>query len=213
MSLGLTSASFLGNTASQLSGAVGSTTGMTSSSPGWTQALGGIGQGMTGASSLAQTIMGLIQMGKPSTSDKMAARQFERMQEPVGHYYQQLFFNPMMQEGIAPYSGVAYRWAPTEATKQIYSSYLNRQYGVPQSIASGMRSQAMQPFKMGNLPGNVTNPAALQQGMQRDPGQLAQAMLNAQAPDVMRQQDYLTGAGQLAAYNLWRMQQLPQLIG
>ena len=208
-----TVAASLGSTASGLAGGIGSTAGIASSSPSWTQALGGVGMGMQGASGLAQTIMGLIQMGKPSTSEHMAQRQFERMQEPVGQYYQQLFFNPMMQEGVAPYSGVAYRWAPTEATKQIYSSYLNRQYGVPESIASGMRSQAMQPFRMGSLAGAPATPAGLSAAMRQDPGQLAQAMLNTQAPDVMRQQDYLTGAGQLAAYNLWRMQQLPQLIG
>lgn len=175
--------------------------------------LGAAGQGLSGLSSITNTIMGLTSMGRMSPQQHDTWRQFERMQEPVGQYYQQLFYNPMMQEGLAPYSGVAYRWAPTEATKQIYSSYLNRQYGLPTNIAAGMRSQAMQPFKMGSLPGGMTAPAMVNKGLQNDPGQLAQAMLNRESVEPMRQQDYLQGAGELAAYNLWRMQQLPSLIG
>ena len=187
--------------------------GAAGSGLGFLGGLGAVGQGLSGMSSIANTITGLIGMGRQSPQQHLEERQFERMQEPVGQAFQQLFYNPMMQEGLAPYSGVAYRWAPTDATKQIYSSYLNRQYGLPQNIAAGMRSQAMQPLKMGNLPGNMTNPAAIAQGMRQDPGQMAQSMLGREAPDVMRQQSYLQGAGELSAYNLWRMQQLPSMIG
>ena len=89
----------------------------------------------------------------------------------------------------------------------MYSGYLNRQYGLSNSVAQSMVSQSMSPLKIGQLRGYM-NASGARKASQVNPSALANAAMGAQTPAVLRSQDYLNNAAKLSAFNLWRAQQL-----
>lgn len=128
----------------------------------------------------------------------------------------QMIYNPLFEGTKPPYgAGVPYQWQPRASVQGIYSNYLNRQYGLPERVARGMSSQAMQPLRMPQLPGGMAGPAQIQAGLRGslEPGQIAQSFAGARAPQGLRQLDYLQGAQQVASFNQWRTQQLGRILG
>jgi len=184
-------------------------------------AMGPVGAALGGIGSLATGITGLIGMGRQSEASKMSQQRWENVREPVGNMYRQLYYNPVLEGTFAPYGSWSqnenYAWAPTQSMRNLYSSYLNRSYGLPESIARAQSSQALGPIRMGNIPSTLRTPAQVGAGLAQQPGnqpqQLASSMLESRSPEIERQLDYLKSAAELAGFNLWRAQYLPQLIG
>lgn len=176
---------------------------------------------ISGAAGLAGTLFGMTQ-GQPGISSEEAAyRDWTRTIEPTGLAINRLFYNPAFEGQLFPFAAKynlptganRTRWAPTQSTKRLYSNYLNRQWGLPTRIASKLSTQAMMPSRYeGGLQGKY-NPAGARQAYSIQPQTLAQSRISQQEPEALRQFDYLKGAAQLAQYNLWRLQQLPRLIG
>lgn len=183
---------------------------------GWGGALGG---GLSSASNIASNIYQIVQAGRESTEGHMARRQWERMRAPVSRLFEQTYYAPFAQNVPIPYSADKpqdwhrYQWAAPESLRGIYSSYLGRQYGLPETIARRMSSQALSPYAMGAMPQQQFTPGGAFQAMQADPNALAGAYLQTHVPQMLRQQDYLQNAARLAAFNLQRAQMLPELIG
>lgn len=200
-----------------LAGLIGG--GTTAAGGGLGGILGPIGLGLSAAGSLTNLITGLIMSGRQSQQSHMDQRRWERMRAPVGEAYRSTFYVP----GLNPYAPYgdwgkdAYQWAPNQAMEQMYSNYLNRTYGVPTNVAQAQVSQALQPTRIGRLPNQAQSPMALQstlgQSQSYQPGVAAQSMLGTKVPALTSQLDYLKNAAELSAFNLWRAQQLPHLIG
>lgn len=171
---------------------------------------GQIGQGAAG---IATSIVGILNMGRESPASKLARHRWESMRKPAADLLSQLFYNPAAEGGGVPYTPDAqYKWAPTQATQNLYSNYLNRQYGLSRGTAQAMTAQALKPVALGQLRGG-TSSAAAYGGSRINAQALANAAMGTQQAGVMRSQDYLQNAGKLSAYNLWRAQQLGQTIG
>jgi hypothetical protein len=190
---------------------------------------------------LGQVIGGIIsaiQSQRQSPQSKMEEHRWDRAKEGVGQVFNQSFYNPVMEQyardvyangmsqGTNPYAVTpygawtekeAYSWNPGPATQGLYSQYLNRTYGLPESVARAQAAQAMQPTRMPTLQRDIMSPMQASQAFGGQPGvnpqALGQAMLQSRMPAAQREMDYLQNAAQLAAYNLRRAQQLPNLIG
>ncbi len=181
----------------------------------------GVANALGGMAGLAGTLTSLIYGGRQSQQQHMAQRQWERLREPVGEFYKQTFYNPVMEGYLTPYGAwtpqESYAWAPSESLQRLYQTYLNRSWGMPESVAQARVSQAFQPTQTPRIPETVTSPAAVGSYLggqtYQSPEVLAQAMLGSRLPDIERNLDYLRGAAELAAFNLQRAQLLPQLIG
>lgn len=166
-----------------------------------------------GAGGIATSIVGIMNMGRESPSSQLARHRWESMRDPAAELLSQLFYNPAAEKQRIPYGGNAqYKWAPTQATQNLYANYLNRQYGMSRGVAQSMTAQALQPIALNRLKGGVSSAAAYG-GSRINAQALANAAMGTQQAGVMRSQDYLQNAGKLAAYNLWRAQQLGQTIG
>lgn len=184
-------------------------------------ALGPVGAALGGLGSLASGLTGLLSMGRQSQASKMEQQRWENVREPVGNLYRQMFYNPVLEGTFAPYGTWSenenYTYAPTQAMRNIYSGYLTRQYGLPESIARAQSSQAMGPLRLGQIPSTLRSPAQVGSGLSQhqgyDPSVVAQSILSSRTPEIQRQLDYLQSAAELAGFNLWRSQYLPQLIG
>ena len=175
----------------------------------------GLGQFAMG---MAKDIVAITQMGRETPQQHMERRKWERFREPAHNVFQSQFYNPNMAGLPVPYSGGQnYQWSPSPAMQGVYSNYLNRQYGLPESIARAQAAQAMQPTRLGRLPQESASPAAMSAALSQHAGRQAQTMGQAQIgqamPALSRQLDYLQNAAQLAAFNLQRAQTLPQIIG
>jgi hypothetical protein len=105
-----------------------------------------------------------------------------------------------------------YKWAPSSAMQNLYSGYLNRQYGLSGDVAGSMVAQSLAPIKMGQIKGNLSS-AGANRSNQMDAGAIANAGMGVQAPGALRAQSYLQDSTKLAAFNLWRAQQLGSTIG
>lgn len=193
-------------------------------------ALGAGGALTGGLSGLANTIYGFTQMGREIPPGP-AWKEFQRVKEPVGTFFQQQYWNPaytgLFSPGLVGESSIlsqlspgqtlqqkyGYQFSPSQSTANIYRSFLEREYGLPETIARSMTSQAMSPLKAPALPQQAISAGALRNLYQTDASQLANVGIARQTPEILRNMDYLQGTGQLAAYNLWRTQMAPQLIG
>ena len=166
-----------------------------------------------GATSIGTGIMGIISMMKESAQSRSARHAWENMQQPAANLFGQLYNNPSAQGVAIPYGkGSTYNWAPTQATQNLYANYLNRQYGMSRGTAQAMTAQALKPVALNQLRGGASSAAAYG-GSRINAQALANAAMGTQQAGVMRSQNYLQNAGKLAAYNLWRAQQLGQTIG
>lgn len=183
------------------------------------EALSGIGAAIGGASSLANTISQLIGTHKLSPQQKLEMRQWERMRTPSRETFQSIFYNPTMAGLTAPYSSGGYgadtgqySWSPSKSLQNLYSNYLGRQYGIPDSIAKASAAQSLGPLSLPRL--SIGNARQVSQAAGAPTGdEIAKALLASRAPGVARQSDILKSAADIAAFNLYRMQLLPQLIG
>lgn len=178
--------------------------------------IGAIGGLLGGLGSIGGTIGGLINAGKASPQMKFEKGQWERMREPAVRSFSNLFYTPSIAGQRAPYSqnsGQPYSWAPSPALQNLYSYYLGRQYGLPESIARAQSAQAMGPVRLPNI-GEISTAGQAAKATAAPPAsQLAEALLNSRAPAVNRQLDLLKSATDIAAFNLYRAQLLPQMIG
>lgn len=177
----------------------------------------GISSSITG---LVSDIFAISRMGRETPQQHMERRKWERFQVPAHNVFESTFYNPNMAGLPVPYAqgnSLTYNWNPSAATQQVYSNYLNRTYGVPQSVANAQASQAMQPTRLGRLPDESASPAAMAAALSQHAARQAATLTNAQAgaasSQLQGQLDYLQNAAQLAAFNLQRAQTLPQLIG
>jgi hypothetical protein len=185
--------------------------------------------------SAAKDIVTAIQSQRQSPQSKMEEHRWGRTKEPTGQLYNQMFNNPVLGQyaqdvyshnsvnpyAVTPYGAwtekEAYNWNPSQATQALYSHYLNRSYGLPESVAQAQAAQSMQPMRMPTLSRNVMQPAqagaAFSQGGQMDPRAMANAMLGSKMPAAQRNLDYLQNAAALSLYNLKRAQKMPMMIG
>ncbi len=170
------------------------------------------GQMAQGAGGIATSIVGIMNMGRESPASKLARHRWESMRQPAADLLSQLYNAPGAQGQMIPYTGSAYRYAPSQSMQNLYAGYLNRQYGLSRGTAQSMTAQALKPIALGQLRGG-TSSAAAYGGSRINAQALANAAMGTQQAGVMRSQDYLQNAGKLAAYNLWRAQQLGQTIG
>lgn len=191
--------------------------------------LGPVGTMIGGLSGAAANIAGIISSGA-QRGENQAWKNFQRVKEPVATLAQQLYYNPAYQgyyeqgfreptivqqldPGQTLQQKYGYQWSPTASTKQLYSGYLSRQYGLPETLARSMSSQALSPLKAQPFAQQAFTPAQARGLFGTDPQTLANVALQRQQPEALRQMDYLQNAGQLAAFNLYRTQQLPSMIG
>ena len=183
--------------------------------------VGAAGLGLGGLSDLAGTIFSVLGLGEQSKESKLAQQQWEAMRDPVGRTYKSMFYVPSYTGIKTPYGtwgdAETYSWAPSQAMQNLYSSYLSRTYGLPEAIARAQSTQALQPIQMGKLPSSLVNPVGISNYINQQQGSTASALANAQlastVPAINRQLDYLKNAAQLSAFNLYRAQYLPQLVG
>lgn len=121
---------------------------------------------------------------------------------------------PGPNQKVNPYNQYegSYKYAPTKAMQSLYSNYLNRQYGLSSDVAGSMVAQSLAPVRIGQLRGTIGSAAAskLTQG---DASAIANAGMGVQNPEALRAQNYLQDSTKLAAFNLWRAQQLGSTIG
>jgi hypothetical protein len=162
---------------------------------------------------LASSIYGLTQGLKESPESRRARHIWERARPEAERLLAQLFVNPAAEGSFIPYSNnVLFGAAPTQSMSDIYSHYLGRQYGLPSNVASSLRAQALDPVKLPSLPVQAT-PAQVRRQTALDPRALAGASVGTQLPGIAGGLQKLKSQGQLAAFNLWRAQQLGQIIG
>ena len=178
--------------------------------------------GIVGAASgIAGQIYGMTRAGPGVSSEEAAWRDWTRTIEPAGTMMNQLFYNPAFKGSEFPYSGAfnlpenarTTQWAPSKSTEQLYKGYLNRQYGLPNRMAGAMSAQAMLPLRSQGIGQGNINAAGARSAYGLDPQAMVQSQVSRQEPEAIRQFDYLKNAGELSQYNLWRVQQLPRLIG
>jgi hypothetical protein len=173
---------------------------------------------IVGAASLASTLAGMYQSQQPTAQSKMSKSRWTGLAPDATKMLSGLFYNPAMgnqpryknTKGNPNLGG--YAFAPSKSMQDIYSSYLNRSYGLSNQVANSMVSQAVAPIKIGELKRGMSA-SAMNRSTQTDPNSLASAMLNIQTPGGVEQMDYLKNAGSLASYNAWRAKQLGELIG
>jgi hypothetical protein len=122
-----------------------------------------------------------------------------------------ILYNPMFEGSRPPY-GQPISYAPPESLNQMYSHYLTRSYGLPQNVARGMQTQAMQPMRRPEFPAGA-RPNQIGTRSTVAPQQMVQSALGYQQPLAMKNMDYLQNAAKLAQFNAWRSQQLPRLLG
>lgn len=181
-------------------------------------ALGPIGTALGGLTSAASGIYGLIMGGRRSQAEKMSQSRWELTQPTAGRIFQQTFYAPQAEGLMPPYPrGEQYHWAPSQAMRNIYASYLNRQYQMPQSVARAMSAQALSPLQLGRIPGNMASPAMIHRTLMSNqaynPQMVAQSYLAKHIPAVQNKFSQLQTAAELAQFNLWRAQMLPYLLG
>lgn len=174
-------------------------------------AMGGVGSLIQSLGGLGGSIAGLIQSTRESGASQSARHIWERAREPAGELLNNLFYNPAIQGKRVPYTNQTLNYAPRSAMKAVYAGFLNRQYGLPENIGRAMVAQSLQPLSVGQFRG--LRPGSARVASKIDPGALAQAGLAQGAVTAGRQASLLKGAGQLSAFNLWRAQQLGELIG
>lgn len=165
-----------------------------------------------GATNLGTTIATIINMGKESAASAQARKRWESMQQPAAQLLSSLYYSPAAQGQKTSYGDAYYNYAPSKAMQAMYSNYLNRQYGMSESVARAMVGQSMAPLKIGRLTGPASSAAAYS-GSKINAQALSNAAMGAQAPQTIRTQDYLQNAAKLSAFNTWRAQQLGQIIG
>jgi len=173
---------------------------------------------IAGAASLVSTLAGIYQSQQPTAQSKMSKGRWTGLAPEATRILSGLFYNPNM--GAQPiYKNTrgnpnlgGYAFAPPKSMQDIYSSYLNRSYGLSEQIANSMVSESVAPIKIGALKRGM-NASAMNRATQTDPNSLASAMLNIQTPSGIEQMDYLKNANSLASYNAWRAKQLGELIG
>jgi len=184
-----------------------------SSGGGWAAGLGAAGNIIGGIGSLAGSIMGIIQANRESPGSQAARHIWERAREPVGDLLMNTFYTPALEGWRPPYTTTqTLSYAPRDSMKAVYSNFLNRQYGLPESVGQSMIAQNLQPLRMADFRGAVSA-NQVGAGARVDPQAIARAGLGLGGVKAAQQTNILKGAGQLSAFNLWRAQQLGQLIG
>jgi hypothetical protein len=170
---------------------------------------------MGAAGSLFGAALPFMDTGE-SEAQKAARKKWERSMTGVNQSYNQLFNNPAAEGMLVPQGkGTQIGWAPQESTKAMYSAYLNRNYGVPSGVASAMSSAALAPLKASSLaqaPGTSMGAGAALRAL-GGPQAIAGATLGTYAPKLMEEQQRLSAASEIAAYDKWRASQLSGLIG
>jgi hypothetical protein len=114
-----------------------------------------------------------------------------------------------------PYSqyGGSYNYAPSQQMQALYSNYLNRQYGLSNTVAKSMVAQSMQPVNLSKINGTPSVAGAAKGATGFNAQAFSAAAMGQQSPSALRQQDYLNNAAQLSSFNLWRAKQTGELIG
>ncbi len=149
---------------------------------------------------------------------------WQRAKTPAGNMMQQLMSSPMFEGSYIPWNRNALgedapgqmtnRFQPPQALESLYGHYLSRSYGLPETIARGMSSAAIQPLRAQDLPqGAMTAPQAKRFSQQPQVGQLVESAMGSQQPAAIRNFDYLQNAANLSQFNAWRAQQVPRIIG
>lgn len=164
-------------------------------------------------SSIVGTIWALTEGMKETSESRRKRHIWEGALPDANRLLQSLYSNPAAEGYGLPYSGGEhYKYAPAQSMQDLYSNYLNREYGLPENVASTMRAQALKPIRLPSLPSRAT-PAQVRKATTLDPQALAGSALGRKAPDIQRDLGFMKNQGQLAAFNLWRAQQLGQIIG
>ncbi len=180
--------------------------------------LGPIGSALGGLTSAATGIYGLVMGGRRSQAEKMSQSRWELTQPTAGRLFQSTFYAPQAEGLMPPYPrGEQYHWAPSQAMRNVYASFLNRQYQMPQSVARAQAAQALSPLQFGRVPQQMISPAqihgTLTQSQAFNPQTVAQSYLAKHVPEVQNRFSQLQAAAELAQFNLWRAQMLPYLLG
>jgi hypothetical protein len=171
-----------------------------------------IGAGASIGADLVSAIYGLYQSQKESPQSRAARHIFERAKPESERLLSQLFYNPAAQGTRIPYSQDFLQHAPLQSFRNLYDYYLGREYGLPTSVASSLRAQAAQPLRVPRAtPG--ASAAQVRAETQVNPQALSQAAVGRASVPVAGELDKLKNQGQLAAFNLWRAQQVGGLIG
>lgn len=106
-----------------------------------------------------------------------------------------------------------YKFAPNAEMQSMYSNFLNRNYGISNSVANSMVAGSMKPLNVSNLGGTTPSVAGAANMYKPNAQALTTAVMGAQTPGALRQQDYLNNAANLSAFNLQRAKTLGDLIG
>ena len=196
----------------QYSGAVDNAQGSSGSS-GWGN-YAAIGQA---AGDLSTSIYALMQGLRESPQSQAARHVWGANKGAAERLLPQLFYNPVAEGYQYPYSNPEdpnsyYKWAPSNAMQSLYSSYLGRQYGLPESVGRSMAAQAMAPIRLQDL-GKARTSGQLRQATQVSPMDFASAAMGAQTPEALRRLDIMKGAAKTSAFNLWRAQKLREIVG
>lgn len=192
-------------------------------------ATGAAGGGWSGASSvgagaqiggdIASGIMALIASMKENASSKMARGRWQGLMTPVNEIMNSLYNNPAARGVVIPYSwkgegevARSYSFAPKAEMQSMYSNFLNRKYGISNSVANSMIAGSMKPLDVSKF-GTTPSVAGAAKMYRTDANALSNAAMGAQTPGALRQQDYLNNAATLSQFNLNRAKQLGDLIG
>lgn len=193
----------------------------TSSSGGWSASDTGsaVGAGSQIGGDIASGIMALIASMKESQSSKMARGRWEGLMTPVNEIMNSLYNNPAARGVVIPYSwngggnvARSYGFTPKAEMQSMYSNFLNRKYGISNSVANSMIAGSMKPLDVSKL-GATPSVAGASKMYRVGPESLSNAAMGAQTPGALRQQDYLNNAATLSQFNLTRAKQLGDLIG
>jgi hypothetical protein len=162
---------------------------------------------------LASSIYALTQGMKESAASRRSRHIYERAKPEAERLLSGLYYNPAAEGFRIPYSNNEfYKYAPLDSMRNLYSYYLGREYGLPESVAASMGAQAIDPIRVPRPPARGSS-AAVREATAINPQALAQAGFNQQQVGTVGTLDRLKNQGQLAAFNLWRAQQLGEIIG
>lgn len=180
--------------------------------------IGAIGAGLSGIGSLGSGIGGLIGMGRESTQSKMERGAWERLRDPMAVAFKSTFYAPHLTGLGVPYGTGSdlekYQWTPSPEMQNLYSHYLGRSYGLPETVARAQASQSLGPIGLPRLADTQSNTRQLSEALNSiTPESIAGGALGARMPAIQRQLNLLKDASDIASFNLYRMQLLPQLIG
>jgi hypothetical protein len=193
----------------------------TPSSGGWSGSDTGaaVGAGSQMGGDIASGIMALIASMKETQSSKMARGRWEGLMPSVQDLMGKLYNNPLAERTVIPYSWNAgagvpsyYKFAPDPEMKTMYANFLNRKYGISNSVANSMIAGSMKPLDVSKL-GVTPSVAGAAKMYKINADSLSNAAMGAQTPGALRQQDYLNNAATLSQFNLTRAKQLGDLIG